>query len=76
MCKEGFGEEATVVAACKACGDNVATCTFNAAGVETIGTCKATFHKLTIAGVTKCVAGNLSGTDVTGFFWDTTATTS
>lgn len=46
MCKcvDGHAEEATVVAACKPCGTNVATCTFNAAGVETINTCKANFH--------------------------------
>lgn len=73
---DGYAEEATVVAACKACGTNVAACTFNSAGVETIVTCKATFTKLTIGGVTACVAPNLSGTDVTGFFWDTTGTTS
>lgn len=72
MCMEGYAEQATVVAACKKCSDNVKACTFNATGVETVTECATGFHKIGNA----CKAANLSGTDVTGFFWDTTGTTS
>lgn len=73
MCMDGYAEEATVVAACKACGTNVKKCTFNATGVETVTECKDTFHKI---GNT-CVAKALPVTDatITGFFWNTVTST-